>query len=400
MNKLATTLLAAGAALAATATAQAADAKACWIYVGPIGDYGWSYQHHQGLLAVEEQFGDRVETAYLESVSEGADAERAIERFARSGCDIIFTTSFGFMDATNKIAARFPDVKFEHATGYKRESENVATYNSKFYQGRYVLGQIAASVSEAGVAGYIGSFPIPEVVRGINAFMLGAQSINPDFEVKVVWVNTWFDPGRESDAAKALVDQGVDIMVQHTDSTAPMQVAAERGIKAFGQASDMFAFGEETQLTSIVDDWASYYIERVGGARRHLGAARCLGRARRGARGHGAVLEHAVRRRRDGHRHRKAHHGGRFRAVHRPDQQAGRDRVAGRRRDRQRRRTARHELLHRRHRRPASGVIRPSIDRQRRLRAPFSLALHRSPFPGRSRSFTAPGGLSGQAGQG
>lgn len=264
MNKLALTLLAAGAALAATATAQAADAKACWIYVGPIGDYGWSYQHHQGLLAVEEQFGDRVETAYLESVSEGADAERAIERFARSGCDIIFTTSFGFMDATNKIAARFPDVKFEHATGYKRESENVATYNSKFYQGRYVLGQIAASVSEAGVAGYIGSFPIPEVVRGINAFMLGAQSINPDFEVKVVWVNTWFDPGRESDAAKALVDQGVDIMVQHTDSTAPMQVAAERGIKAFGQASDMFAFGEETQLTSIVDDWASYYIERVG----------------------------------------------------------------------------------------------------------------------------------------
>jgi len=264
MNKLATTLLAAGAALAATAIAQAADAKACWIYVGPIGDYGWSYQHHQGLLAVEEQFGDRVETAYLESVSEGADAERAIERFARSGCDIIFTTSFGFMDATNKIAARFPDVKFEHATGYKRESENVATYNSKFYQGRYILGQIAASVSEAGVAGYIGSFPIPEVVRGINAFMLGAQSINPDFEVKVVWVNTWFDPGRESDAAKALVDQGVDIMVQHTDSTAPMQVAAERGIKAFGQASDMFAFGEETQLTSIVDDWASYYIERVG----------------------------------------------------------------------------------------------------------------------------------------
>ncbi|WP_306120802.1 MULTISPECIES: BMP family ABC transporter substrate-binding protein [unclassified Roseitalea] len=264
MKHIAKLTLAAFGALAATGAAQAADAKACWIYVGPIGDYGWSYQHHQGLLAVEEAYGDRVETAYLESVSEGADAERAIERFARSGCDIVFTTSFGFMDATNKIAARFPDVKFEHATGYKRETPNVATFNSKFYQGRYILGQIAASVSEEGVAGYIGSFPIPEVVRGINSFMLGAQSVDPDFEVKIVWVNTWFDPGRESDAAKALVDQGVDILVQHTDSTAPMQVGEERGIMAFGQASDMFAFGPNTQLTSIVDDWASYYIERVG----------------------------------------------------------------------------------------------------------------------------------------
>lgn len=266
LNRKKTTIaaLAAAAALTMTSGAQAADAKACWVYVGPVGDYGWTYQHHQGLLAVEEAYGDRVETAFLESVSEGADAERAIERFARSGCDIIFTTSFGFMDSTNQVAARFPDVKFEHATGYKRESENVSTYNSKFYQGRYILGQIAGSMSEAGVAGYIASFPIPEVVRGINSFMLGAQSVNPDFEVKVVWVNTWFDPGREADAARALVDQGVDILVQHTDSTAPMQVAEERGIKAFGQASDMQAFGPNTQLTSIIDDWASYYIARVG----------------------------------------------------------------------------------------------------------------------------------------
>ncbi|WP_375567661.1 BMP family ABC transporter substrate-binding protein [Oceaniradius stylonematis] len=263
MKKLATSLLAAAAAVAITGAAQAADAKACFIYVGPIGDYGWSYQHHQGLLDVEKAFGDRVETAYLESVAEGADAERAIERFARSGCDIIFTTSFGYMDATNKVAARFPDVKFEHATGYKRKSPNVATYNSKFYQGRYVQGQIAASVSETGVAGYIASFPIPEVVRGINSFILGAQSVNPDFSLKVVWVNTWFDPGKEADAAKALIDQGVDILTQHTDSTAPMQVAEERGIKAFGQASDMYAFGEQTQLTSIIDDWGPYYVERV-----------------------------------------------------------------------------------------------------------------------------------------
>ncbi len=154
-------------------------------------------------------------------------------------------------------------MKFEHATGYKREHPNVSTYSSKFYQGRYVQGQIAASVSEKGVAGYIASFPIPEVVRGINAFLLGAQSVNPDFKVKVVWVSSWFDPPKEADAAKALLDQGVDILTQHTDSTAPMQVAAERGIKAFGQASDMIKFGPETQLTSIIDEWGPYYIERV-----------------------------------------------------------------------------------------------------------------------------------------
>lgn len=241
--------------------AAAEDTKACFIYVGPVGDFGWSYQHEQGRLAVEKELG--VETAFQESVGEGADAERAIERFARSGCDIIFTTSFGYMDATNKVAARFPDVKFEHATGYKREHPNVSTYNAKFYEGRYIQGQIAASVSEAGVAGYIASFPIPEVVMGINSFMLGAQSVNPDFQLKVVWVNTWFDPGKESDAAKALIDQGADIITQHTDSTAAMQVAAERGIKAFGQASDMHKFGPGTQLTSIIDNWNPYYIKRV-----------------------------------------------------------------------------------------------------------------------------------------
>lgn len=245
------------------ATAADAKTKACFIYVGPIGDFGWSYQHHQGLLDAEKAMGDELETAYLESVPEGADAERAIERFARSGCNIIFTTSFGYMDATNKVARKFPDVKFEHATGYKREHDNVSTYNSRFFEGRYVQGQIAAKVSKTGVAGYIASFPIPEVVRGINSFILGAQSVNPDFKLKVVWVNTWFDPGKEADAAKALIDQGVDIITQHTDSTGPMQVAAERGIKAFGQASDMINFGKETQLTSIIDDWGPYYIERI-----------------------------------------------------------------------------------------------------------------------------------------
>ena len=263
------TLLALAASAAVLVTAGAASAqdktKACFIYVGPIGDFGWSYQHHQGALEMQAALGgeDKVELAYLESVPEGADAERAIERFARSGCNIIFTTSFGYMDATNKVAAKFPDVKFEHATGFKREHPNVATYNSKFHEGRYVQGVIAANMSEVGVAGYIASFPIPEVVMGINAFVLGAQSVNPDFQVKVVWANTWFDPGKEADAAKVLIDQGVDIVTQHTDSTAPMQVAAERGIKAFGQASDMIKFGPETQLTSIIDDWGPYYTERV-----------------------------------------------------------------------------------------------------------------------------------------
>ncbi|HWK66771.1 MAG TPA: BMP family ABC transporter substrate-binding protein [Rhizobiaceae bacterium] len=263
MRKTILSLAAAAAVLSFGTMAAEAKVKGCWVYVGPIGDFGYSFQHHQGLLQAKEKFGDELETAYLESVPEGADAERAIERFARSGCNIIFTTSFGFMDATNKVAGRFPDVKFEHATGYKREHPNVSTYNSRFYEGRYVQGVIAAKMSKAGTAGYIASFPIPEVVMGINAFMLGAQSVNPDFKVKVVWANTWFDAGKEADAAKALIDQGVDIITQHTDSTAPMQVATERGIKAFGQASDMIKFGPQTQLTSIVDDWGPYYIRRI-----------------------------------------------------------------------------------------------------------------------------------------
>ena len=261
-------LLRAASALAMAFAASAAFAqdptKACWIYVGPIGDYGYSYQHHQGLLAVKEKYGDKVETAYLESVSEGPDAERALERLAREGCDIIFATSFGFMDPVNKVAKRFPDVKFEHATGFKQESDNVALYNARFYEGRYIIGQIAAKMSKAGLAGYIVSFPIPEVVMGINSFMLGAQSVNPDFKVKIVWVNTWFDPGKEADAAKALFDQGADIIVQHTDSTAPLQIAEERGLHGFGQASDMITFAPNAQYTAIVDDWAPYYIRRVG----------------------------------------------------------------------------------------------------------------------------------------
>ncbi|OJU48287.1 MAG: BMP family ABC transporter substrate-binding protein, partial [Mesorhizobium sp. 61-13] len=264
MKKLLIALAATAATLSFAAAAQAQEKlKACWVYVGPIGDFGYSYQHDQGRLAVEKQFGDKVETAYLENVAEGPDAERAFERLARQGCKIIFGTSFGFMDAEVKVAAKFPDIKFEHATGYKM-GDNLGIYNARFYEGRYVIGQIAAKQSKAGVAGYIVSFPIPEVVMGINAFMLGAQSVNPDFKVKIVWVNSWFDPGKEADAAKALFDQGADIIVQHTDSTAPLQVAQERGLHGFGQASDMITFAPKSQYTAIVDDWGPYYIERIG----------------------------------------------------------------------------------------------------------------------------------------
>jgi len=236
--------------------------KVGFVYVGPIGDFGWSYQHEVGRLALQAALPDQVETSYVENVPEGPDAERVIEGLVRAGNQLIFTTSFGFMEATMKVAKKYPDVKFEHATGFKR-AENVATYAGRFYQGRYICGQIAAKVSKSGVVGYIGSFPIPEVVSGINAFMLGAQSVRPDMKVKIVWVNSWFDPGKEADAAKALLDQGADIIAQHTDSPAAMQVAAERGAYAFGQDSDMIKFGPKAQLTAIINDWAGYYIERA-----------------------------------------------------------------------------------------------------------------------------------------
>jgi simple sugar transport system substrate-binding protein len=224
MKKLLVALMTTTAAVSMAVSAQAQEKlKACWVYVGPIGDFGYSYQHDQGRLEAQKELGDKVETAYLENVAEGPDAERAFERLAREGCKIIFGTSFGFMDSEVKVAKKFPDVKFEHATGYKT-ADNLGIYNARFYEGRYVMGQIAAKESKTGVAGYIVSFPIPEVVMGINAFMLGAQSVNPDFKAKIVWVNSWFDPGKEADAAKALFDQGADIITQHTDSTAALRL--------------------------------------------------------------------------------------------------------------------------------------------------------------------------------
>jgi basic membrane protein A len=181
---------------------------------------------------------------------------------ARAGHKLIFTTSFGYMDPTIKVAKKYPDIFFEHNTGYKRD-KNVATYSARFYEGRYIQGQIAAKMSKTGVLGYIGSFPIPEVISGINSTILGAQTVNPNIKVKIIWVNTWFDPGKEADAAKALLDQGADILMQHTDSPAAMQVASQRNMLAFGQDSDMIKFGPKAQMTAIVNNWAPYYIDRV-----------------------------------------------------------------------------------------------------------------------------------------
>jgi len=244
-------------------TVQGADpVKVAFVYVGPVGDHGWTYRHDLGRQAIEEAFGDKVETTFVESVSEGADSERVIRKLAAAGNDLIFTTSFGFMNSTLKVAKQFPDVKFEHATGYKR-ADNVSTYSARFYEGRAVIGTIAGMMTKSNVLGYIASFPIPEVVRGINAYTLAARKVNPDVEVRVVWVNTWYDPGKEGDAAKALIDQGADIITQHTDSPAPLQVAESRSVYGFGQASDMIQFAPKSQLNTIIDDWDEYYISRV-----------------------------------------------------------------------------------------------------------------------------------------
>ncbi len=249
--------------VAFAAQAGAADkVKACFVYVGAHNDGGYSEAHEKGRLYLQKELGDKVDTQYVENIAEGPDAERVLTQLARSGCNIIFATSFGYMDSVIKVAKQFPDVKFEHATGYKT-APNVTTYNARFYEGRYVIGRIAAKMSKAGEVGYIASFPIPEVIRGINSFMIGAHSINPDFKIKIVWVNSWFDPGKEADAAKTLFDQGVDILAQHTDSPAGLQIAEKRGKHGFGQSSDMIKFAPHAQLTAIVDNWGPYYVERV-----------------------------------------------------------------------------------------------------------------------------------------
>ena len=254
-------LLAASAALSPAAL-PAEQVKIGFIYVGPVGDHGWTYQHDQARLALEEEFGDRVETTFVESVNEGPDAERVARELAASGHELIFATSFGFMEPVLKVARRFPNVKFEHATGYKR-ADNMSTYNARFYEGRYIAGVVAGRETKSGVIGYVASHPIPEVIRGINSFALGLRSVNPSAVVRVVWVNSWYDPGKEAAAAKTLMDQGADVMAQHTDSPAPLKEAETRGGRGFGQASDMRAFAPRAQMSAAVNNWSPYYIRRV-----------------------------------------------------------------------------------------------------------------------------------------
>ena len=261
------TLLGSAAALVAASTlpslAQEEKLKVGFIYVGPVGDGGWTFQHDLARKAVVEKYGDRVETTFIESVPEGADAERAITQLALSGHKLIFTTSFGFMDATINVAKKFPDVKFEHATGYKT-AENVATYDARFYEGRAVMGTIAGRMTKSNKIGYIGSFPIPEVIQGINSSFIHARKVNPDVEMKVVWAYTWFDPAKEADAANALMAEGVDVILQHTNSTAPLAQLQQQGKIGFGQASDMASFAPSPRVSSVYNNWGAHYVKSVG----------------------------------------------------------------------------------------------------------------------------------------
>ncbi len=247
---------------AAAPAAKAEPLKAAWIYVGPVGDAGWSFAHDQGRKAVEAKFGDAVKTTFVEKVPEGADAERVIRDLAQQGNKIIFATSFGYMEAMLKVAADFPDVKFEHATGYKT-APNMRIYDASFYQDTYMAGVIAGKMTKTNVLGFVGSFPIAEVLRNINAFTLGAQSVNPKIKTKVVWVNTWYDPGKESEAAQSLINQKADVLLQNTDSTAVLQTAEKNGKYAFGWDSDMSSFGPKAHLGSAIVNWAPYYIKAI-----------------------------------------------------------------------------------------------------------------------------------------
>ncbi|MDA8717211.1 BMP family ABC transporter substrate-binding protein [Alphaproteobacteria bacterium] len=243
--------------------ANAADkVKVGFVYLTTPGDHGWTYAHEVARQDVEKHFGNKVETTFVENVPEGPDSARVIRELAKQGNDIIFTTSFGYMDHTIKVAKEFPNVKFEHITGYKR-SPNVATGNIRFYEGRYVQGVVAGLMTKSNKIGYLASFPIPEVIQGINAFGIGLRSVNPKAEVSVIWVNSWYDPVKEADAAKVHIAEGADILAQHTDSPAMLQTAQKAGVHGFGQSSDMKAFAPKAQLFSSVNNWGPYYISKI-----------------------------------------------------------------------------------------------------------------------------------------
>ncbi|MDF1480971.1 BMP family ABC transporter substrate-binding protein [Extensimonas sp. H3M7-6] len=236
--------------------------KIAFAYVGPVGDGGWSYAHDQGRKAVEKEFGDKVQTSYVESVPEGADAERVFRDMVGQGNKLVFGTSFGYMESMAKVAPDHPEVKFEHATGYKT-ADNLRTYDSRTYEGAYLAGIIAGGMTKSNTLGVVGSVPIPEVVRNINSFTLGAQSVNPKIKTKVVWVNEWFNPPKETEAATSLINGGADVLFQNTDSPAVLKTAEDKGKRAFGWDSDMKAYGPKAHLASSVINWGPYYIQSV-----------------------------------------------------------------------------------------------------------------------------------------
>ncbi|UUC92643.1 MULTISPECIES: BMP family ABC transporter substrate-binding protein [Comamonas] len=247
----------------APAAAPAADKlKIGFMYVSPIGDGGWTYQHELGRKAIQEKFGDKIETSMVESVPESADAERVMRDMIGQGNKLVFATSFGYQDFVQKVAADAKDVKFEHATGYKT-ADNAAVYDTKTFEGAYLAGIVAGAMTKTKTVGVVASVPIPEVVRNINSFVLGAQSIDPSIKAKVVWVNEWFAPPKESEAANSLINGGVDVMYQNTNSPAVLKTAEERGARAFGKDGDMSGFAPKAHLGSAVIDWTPYYSKVV-----------------------------------------------------------------------------------------------------------------------------------------
>jgi simple sugar transport system substrate-binding protein len=250
---------------AATAAAKPEPLKIAFAYVGPVGDGGWTFAHDNGRKELEKAFGDKIATTAVEKVPDGADAERVIRDLASQGNKLIFGTTFGYMEPMLKLAAELKDVKFEHATGYKT-AENMRTYASRTYEGAYMAGVIAGAMTKSNTLGFVASKPIPEVIRNINSFTLGAQSVNPKIKTKVVWVNGWFDPPKETEAATALINAGADILFQNTDSSAVLQTAEKMGKRAFGWNSDMTAYGPKAHLGSAAINWGPYYIKAVGEA--------------------------------------------------------------------------------------------------------------------------------------
>ena len=253
---------AAAASAAAPSAAAKGPLKIAFAYIGPVGEGGWTFAHDNARKAVEQEFGDKVQTRFVEKVPESADAERVLRDMASQGNQLVFGTTFGYMESMVKVARDFPDVKFEHATGYKTAA-NLSTYDSRTYEGAYMAGVIAGKMTKSNVLGVVASVPIPEVLRNINSFTLGAQSVNPTITTKVVWVNEWFNPPKETEAATALINGGADILMQNTDSSAVLQTAEKMGKRGFGWDSDMTQYGPKAHLGSAVINWAPYYIKTV-----------------------------------------------------------------------------------------------------------------------------------------